>query len=108
MAWDDGVDETEIGTSGEVRYVTGSTGAEPAASIGEIPRSLVRALDRQDGRPVGWVAWDRSGASTATLLRAHEQHWGTVEAAPDREVSLGVEGDTEVVRVGTITIRGEQ
>jgi len=108
MAWDDGVDETEIGTAGEVRYVTGSTGAEPAASIGEIPRSLVRALDRQDGRPVGWVAWDRSAFGTVTLLRAHEQHWGTVEAAPDREVSLGVEGDTEVVRVGTITIRGEQ
>jgi len=108
MAWDDGVDETEIGTAAEVRYVTAdSTSAEPAASIGEIPRSLARLLERQAGRPVGWVAWDRSAASTVVVRRAHEQFWGTVEVGPDREVSLGVEGDTEVVRVGSITIRGE-
>ena len=110
IAYDDSVDESEIGTSAEVRYVTAFSGglAEPSSSVGEIPRSLVRALERQAGRPVGWVVWDRGGGSAAVLRRRHEQLWGTVESAPDLEVAVGDEGTTEVVRIGTITLREER
>lgn len=109
IAWDEGVDETDIGASAEVRYVAAYSGlAEPATSVSEIPRSLVRALERQDGRPVGWCVWDQTSSGAVVLRRRHEQLWGTVESAPDLEVSLGAEGSTEVVRVATMTLREER
>ena len=108
IAWDEGVDESDISGSAEVRYVTPySSGSEPAASLGEIPRSLVSMLERQDGRPVGWVAWDRTASGAVVIRRQAEQLWGTVESAPDLEVVLGDVGETEVVRVATLTIREE-
>ena len=109
IAWDEGVDESEINSPAEVRYVTPfSTGSEPAASLGEIPRSVVRMLERQDGRPVGWVAWDRTASGAVVLRRRADLLWGTVESAPDLEVVLGDVGQTEVVRVATMTIREER
>jgi hypothetical protein len=108
IAWDEGVDESDISGSAEVRYVTPySSGSEPAASLGEIPRSVVSMLERQDGRPVGWVAWDRTASGAVVIRRQAEQLWGTVESAPDLEVVLGDVGETEVVRVATLTIREE-
>jgi hypothetical protein len=108
MAWDSSVDESEIGGSAQVRYVTPwSAASEPAACVGEIPRSLVRMLERQAGRPVGWCVWDRVASAAVVLRRKHEQLWGTVESAPDLEVVLGQEGDTETVRVSTVTVREE-
>jgi hypothetical protein len=109
MAWDEGVDESDISGTAEVRYVTPySSGSEPAASLGEIPRSLVRMLERQDGRPVGWCVWDQVAAGAVQLRRRNEQLWGTVESAPDLEVVLGDAGETEVVRVATMTLREER
>lgn len=109
IAFDEGVDESDLANSSDVRFVTPySSGSEPAASLGEIPRSLVRMLDRQAGRPVGWCVWDRTASGAVVIRRGHEQLWGTVEAAPDREVALGDPGDTEVVRVATMTLREER
>lgn len=109
LAWDEGVDESDIASSSEVRFVTPySSGSEPAASLGEIPRSLVRMLKRQAGRPVGWAVWDRTSSGAVVLRRRHEQLWGTVESAPDLEVVLGEAGETEVVRVATMTLREER
>jgi hypothetical protein len=108
IAWDEGVDESDLAGSAEVRFVTPySSGSEPAASLGEIPRSVVSMLERQDGRPVGWVAWDRTASGAVVIRRQAEQLWGTVDSAPDLEVVLGDVGETEVVRVATLTIREE-
>jgi len=107
IPYDEGIDESEL-TGSAVRYVTASTGGvEPAACVGELPRSLVAALERQAGRPVGWVTWDRTAPGVVTLRRAHEQVWGTVEVAPDAEVELGLPGETERTRLGVIAIRQE-
>jgi hypothetical protein len=109
MAWDDGVDETEIGRSDVVDFATPYTAAsEPASSVGELPRSLVRMLGRAAGRPVGWVVWDRTASGAVILRRAHEQMWGTVEAAPDRETIQGEEGSTEMVRIATVSLTEER
>lgn len=107
IAWDDGVDETDIGQSSAVRYARPFTGGEPGGSVAALPRGLSQALVRQAGRPVGWVVWDQS-ASAVVLRRQHEQVWGTAPNAPDIEVVLGDEGSTEVVRVATTTVREER
>lgn len=109
LAYDDGIDETEIGSASIVSYVTATTGGvEPASCVGELPRSLVRMLERQAGRPVGWVVWNRTAPGAVVLRRQHEQFWGTVPASPDIEVVLGEEGSTEVQRLGTTIIREER
>jgi hypothetical protein len=108
IAWDEGIDETERHSGGDTQHVTPwSSGSEPASIVGEVPSSVVSMIDRQSGRPVGWVVWARVASAAVVIRRAFEQHWGTAESAPDTESTVGDEALDEVVRIATLTIRRE-
>ena len=110
IAWDDGIDESQIYGTTELRYVAGYTSsAAKAGALAATPGSLSRALRRHKGRPVCWATWDRVATGNAVVIfRDAHQLMGTIEAAPTIEVVLGDEGASEVQRVGTVTIREER
>lgn len=105
VAWEDGVDTSEIYASAVVRYVTPSTAAltEPNAALAATPGSLLHALRRHGGRPAVYLPRiPRTAATTWTMTRRDEHLLATIATGPTLQPFLGDELQDEVQRVASI------